>query len=130
MPAFVSISASSARVTAGSSVTITGVVTSSDGHALRNRAVRLLAHAYGGRWVAVTSARTSAAGQVTVSFQALEANRGLRLVTPNRVPRVHRGAGGRAVHPSPRPRHLVRMALRLPATRAHAGAQTGVTVGG
>lgn len=66
-------------------MTITGVVTSSDGHPLRNRVVRLVAHPYGGRWVAVTSGRTNGTGRILLQSQALEANTGLRLVTANRV---------------------------------------------
>lgn len=182
VPASVTISDSGTRVPAGTTVTITGVVTSADGHVLRNRLVSLVAHPYGGHWVAVTSGRTGATGRIVLQSPALDENTGLRLVTVNRVRspiahvvvvpvvtatvtqssgtstmaisvlggqpgdavaiyRRHNGAnvlvgtvhldgGGSAVYSFPTPLHPVRIVLRLPPTRAHAEAQTGVTVAG
>jgi hypothetical protein len=163
-------------------VSVSGVVSSSDGHTLRGRLVRLVARTGTSGWVLVASGRTGVGGRIVLQSAALNQNTGLRLVTVNRVRSpivrvvvvpvitatagaasgtttlaivvrggqpgdtlavyrrrngvevrigtVYLDASGSAAFSFPTPKRQVRIVLRLPATHAHAAAQTGVTVGG
>jgi hypothetical protein len=76
--AAVSISGSTHKVEPGQSVAFAGVVTSDSGLPMRKKVVILQVRT-GDRWVAVTSGRTDATGQVTLVLPPIERTTGVRL---------------------------------------------------
>ncbi|MFL6059997.1 MAG: hypothetical protein ACJ72E_02105 [Marmoricola sp.] len=80
VPAAITATTPQDEVPVGTSVAVTGVVTSADGHTLRNRRVRLMSRSGSGPWIRVAHGTTDAEGRVTVDSPALQANTRLRLV--------------------------------------------------
>jgi hypothetical protein len=79
-PAAVSISGSTHKVSPGQSVAFAGVVTSEDATAIRRARVTLQTLSDGG-WVAVTSGRTDASGQVSLVLPPISTTTRVRLRT-------------------------------------------------
>jgi hypothetical protein len=92
--AAVSIAGSSHRVDVGQSVVFSGVVTGSDRSPMR-RAPVTLQELTGGRWVAVTSARTDASGSVTLTLPPVPTTTAVRF----RSGRVHSARWRVDLHP-------------------------------
>lgn len=83
-PAAVTATVSDRTVPAGSSVTVSGLVTAQDGTPLRHRVVRLVARS-GGVWSRLATGRTDRTGHVLLESTPLTQNTGLRLSTSNKV---------------------------------------------
>jgi 5-hydroxyisourate hydrolase-like protein (transthyretin family) len=83
--AALSLSVSSSTAVVGSTVTVSGVVTSAEGRPLRHRRVRLLARSAGQKWSRVATARTDRAGGVTFETPALGRTTKIRLRTTDHV---------------------------------------------
>lgn len=79
VPAAVTVSVTAHKVAIGSGVSVSGTVTSSDGHVLRNRLVRLVGRTAGQPWTRLATGTTDASGHVTLQSPALNQNVRVRL---------------------------------------------------
>ena len=94
-PAAVSISGSTHKVEPGQSVAFGGVVSAEDGTPVRRARVSLQVLS-GGRWAALSSARTDASGAVSLVLPPISATTGVRLRTAG----VHSARWKVTLHPS------------------------------
>jgi hypothetical protein len=94
VPASVSISGSTHKVDPGQSVAFGGVVSSQEGTPVRKARVTLQTLT-GGRWLAVSSARTDASGAVSLVLPPISSTTAVRL----RTPEVHSPRWRVTLHP-------------------------------
>jgi hypothetical protein len=85
VPAALTLRLASHRVNAGSTVTVTGLLTAADGHPVPDHLVRLLARTATRPWTVVASARSGADGSVALSITAITEDTAVRLRAGSRV---------------------------------------------
>lgn len=74
--------ASDGTVAFGRSVSVSGVLTATDGEPLPNRTVRLAGRSPGQPWARLAVGRTDTEGRITLQTPSLQQNTSLRLATP------------------------------------------------
>jgi 5-hydroxyisourate hydrolase-like protein (transthyretin family) len=85
VPAALSVSTPSRKVAVGSVVTVSGVVTASDGRPLRNRVVGLVGRSAKKSWAKLATAKTDRNGRVELQTPALSQTTDLQLRTAHQV---------------------------------------------